>query len=199
MDQFVACLEHTFKDYKFEQKPILAGHSMGANIALRWAIEQPDKFSAVVLSSPLLFDQPQFHQQLATIPLEGKWIASKTLAQFVVFAMGMSRLVPTQLAVRFANGRPKYVIEDVTSQRFFVFRKLLKNTYFRDDVLAEIAQAKLPTRIFIADQDLIANHAIEELKKVCKQNTYCNIQVLPGSHQILLEHPETVARVIESL
>lgn len=199
VDQFVECLDATFDQYKFDELPILAGHSLGANIALRWALKHPKKFSGLVLTAPLLFEPSKFHQQIATLPLEGKWLASKTLARITTFAMGLAGLVPVRVATRFANGRPDYVVEDVTSQRFYVFRRLLKNAYFKDDVLKEIQQINLPTRILIGDKDLIVNHAADELKKLCTKNTYCHVQVVSGSHQVLLEHPQTVTHVIESL
>lgn len=197
--QFADCLDYTFRGYHFKKRPILAGHSMGANIALRWALQRPDMFGGLVLSSPLLFEESKFHQQAATIPLEGRWLANKALARTVTFATGLAGMIPISIASRFAHGRPRYVVEDVTNQRFFVFRKLLKNAYFSDDVLEEVRRIKLPTRILIGDKDLIANHAIKELEETCKKNRFCSVRVLPGSHQVLLEHPETVAHVIESL
>ncbi len=199
MAQMLACLEHTFDEYTFKQPPVLAGHSLGANIALRWALERPDSFAGLVLSAPLLFNQSEFYQQMATIPLEGRWLANKTLARLVTFALSLSGLVPTRLAAHFAGGRPRYVMEDVTNQRFFVFRKLLKHTYFRDDVLTELHQLKLPSYILIGDEDRLANHALVELETLCKKNAFCQLQVFPGSHQILLEHPQEVAKLILSV
>lgn len=199
LEQYIACLEHTFASYDFDEPPVLAGHSMGANIALRWAAGRSDMFSGVVLSAPLFFEQTKLHQQVASLPLEGKWLSSRTLARMVTFAMGLAGLVPSRLATRFSNGRPHYVMEDVTSQSFFVFRKLLKNAYFRDDVMTELKQVKSPVRVLIGDKDLIANQATDELEELCKRNKHCELQVLSGSHQILLEHPKTVAQAIKSL
>lgn len=199
LEQFIDCLEYTFDQYKFKQRPILAGHSMGAAIALRWARLQPERFSAVVLSSPLFFERDLLHQQLATIALEGKWLTSKVLAKSVSYAMSLAGLVPMRVARRFAGGRPVYVLEDVTSQRFHVFRKILKGTYFRDDVFADLESFPLPIRLLVGDQDWIANHVIKDLEALCGRNKQCHIKVLPGSHQILLEHPEKVADTILSV
>jgi pimeloyl-ACP methyl ester carboxylesterase len=197
--QFIACLEHTFEQYTFKTPPILAGHSLGANIALKWALQNPEKFSGLVLSSPLLFEKSMLHQQLATLPLEGKWLAHKSLAKIVAFMIGLAGLVPLPVAMRFSHNRPRHVMEDVTSQKFYVFRKLLKNNYFSEEVLLDMGQLRMPTWIVLGDQDRIANHAIDKLQELCKKQKSCNVQILPGSHQILLEHPEKVAKTILSI
>lgn len=197
--QMVACLEETFRHYHFKQPPVLAGHSYGANIALLWALHRPERFSGLVLSAPLFFEEDLLHQQLATIALEGKWLTSKVLARMVAFGMSLSGLVPTRLAVRAAPGRPRSVIEDVTSQRFYVFRKIQNHPMYRQEVMADIQKLHIPTRILLGDEDHIANRAIVDLEAVCKSTNTCQVRVLRGSHQVLLEHPEVVARSILSV
>jgi pimeloyl-ACP methyl ester carboxylesterase len=199
LKQFVDCLEHTFEAYDFAEKPVLAGHSMGASIALRWAVEQPDKFRGLVLSAPLLFEKSRFHQQMASLPLDGKWLDNKTLAKLITYAIGLAGVVPVGVAVRFANGRPRYVMEDVTRPKLYVFRKLLRNVYYHEDVLAELRQLRIPTRILIGDQDWITIHSLKKLEKLCQESPFCQLEMVKGSHQILLEHPKTVARAIVSL
>ncbi|HTE57452.1 MAG TPA: alpha/beta hydrolase [Verrucomicrobiae bacterium] len=198
-EQMVACLEETFRRYHFKQPPVLAGHSYGANIALLWALHRPERFSGLVLSAPLFFEKDLLHQQLATIALEGKWLTSKALARMVAFGLSLSGLVPTRLAMRAAHDRPRSVIEDVTSQRFYVFRRMQKHPLYRQEVVADIQKIHIPTRILLGDKDLIASRAIVDLETVCQTNTMCRVQVLPGSHQVLLEHPEVVAKTILSV
>lgn len=195
-EAFIDSLEHTFKDFHFAEKPVLAGHSYGANLALIWALKRPKYFSGVVLSAPLFFEPDLFDQQLSTIVLEGKWLSSKALARVVAFSMGLAGLAPTWLAVRLAPDRPRAVIEDVTSQKFYVFRKMLRYRYDRDAMLGDLPKVQMPTRMLLGDRDMIANRVIQDLEKLCVQNKMCQLQVLPGSHQILLEHPEIVAKTI---
>jgi len=197
--QAIACLEYTMQHYKFKQPPVLAGHSYGANLALLWALQRPEYFSGVVLSAPLFFEPELFHQQLSTIVLEGKWLTSKALARVVAFSMGLAGLAPTWLAVRVVKDRPRHVIEDVTSQKFYVFRKMLKHPYNRDQILADLQKIRIPTRILVGDRDWIANRVISDLEELCYESKMCQLQVLPGSHQVLLEHPELVAQTILSV
>jgi pimeloyl-ACP methyl ester carboxylesterase len=195
-EQMVDCLEETFRHYHFKQPPVLAGHSYGANMALLWALKSPHRFSGLVLSSPLFFEENILDQQLATVALEGKWLTSRALARVVTFGMALSGLVPLRLAMRAANDRPQSVMEDVTSQKFYVFRKMQKYPLYRHAVLADLQKVTIPTRVLVADKDHMVNRAIADLETLCKAQRLCQVQILPGSHQILLEHPEVVAKTI---
>lgn len=200
MEQLVESLEYTFKSYKFDRKPVLAGHSLGALLALRWASTYPERFSGLVLSAPLFLDKDHFHQQMATLPLEGKWLSNKMAAKIISFGMSMAGWLPTKPTVRIMGSRyPKNVVEDWTRQPFFVFRRIVKNNYFRGDVLADLKKIKPPTRLLMASRDLMSHQALDDVEALCQENKACKVQVVTGSHQVLIEHPETVARVVESL
>lgn len=198
LGQFIACLDHTFEAYDFKEPPVLAGHSMGALIALRWAANQPERFAGVVLSSPLFFEESRFYQQMASIALEGRWLTNKFLAKTITKVMGLTGLVPTPLA-RLVRSRPRHVMEDVTRQRFYVYRKVLRNNYFGKEVIEDLKNLKPPVRILVGERDPMANHVIEELENLCKINKRCNMMTMPGAHQLPLEHPEVIADAISSV
>ncbi len=199
LEQYLACLDRTFGDYTFSEPPLLVGHSMGALIALRWAVMYPQRFSGLVLCSPVFIEAARLHQQLSTIPLEGRYLSSKLQARVVSRAMGWSGLVPSRLAGRVVRKWPRHIIEDATSHRAHVYRKLLRNKHFTEHVLRDLQQADLPLRLLIGRHDPTSYHALEQVELVCRAKTSCRIQVLDTGHQLPLEEPEIVAKTILSV
>lgn len=198
LKQFVACLQHTFEQYDFSERPVLVGHSMGGLVALRWAAEQPELFSGLVLTSPMLYEPSGYHQQVASLMLEGKWLSNKALARMVTGIAGMASFVPTPVA-RLVRKLPRHVAEDATRQPFYVYRQLVKNTYFTPDALKDLQKLTIPIRIVLGDKDHMTNHAHEKLQHLCKSSKYCAIQTVPTAHQTPLDHPEVIADVISSV
>ncbi|HTE21451.1 MAG TPA: alpha/beta hydrolase [Candidatus Limnocylindria bacterium] len=196
LDQYIACLEQTFKQYHFSEPPLLVGHSMGAIIALRWTLLHPEKFSGLVLCSPVFLEESRFYQQIASIPLEGRLLASKFWAKTVSLAFGRAGLFPSRVAVRLVRRWPRHVMEDATQHRYYVFRKLLKNKHFMDKVLDDLRHLNLPLTILIGKRDPTSHHALDKAREVCQANGACVIQVLDTGHQLPLEQPAAVAEVI---
>jgi pimeloyl-ACP methyl ester carboxylesterase len=199
IDELIASLERTLKNYRFKQPPVLVGHSMGAVVALRWAREKPEKFSGLVLSSPTFFQKNLFHQQLASIAVEGHLLANKLLAKSITTLMGLAGLIPSPLATRIARSWPKHVIQDATRHRYYVYKKIVKNALYMEDVLDDLKAVTIPTHILLGEGDLVARHALSQVRSICRKSKQCHLHVLSGGHQIPLEHPETVAKIIASV
>lgn len=196
--QFAECLKHTFSECDFSERPMLVGHSMGALIALEWARLEPGRFRGLVLTSPTFFEQTMFHQQLASISLEGKLLTSRLLARAITAAGGWTGLLPSRLAARLTSMYPDHVVEDATSHHRYVYRKILEHAVYMDEVLASITSTKLPMHIVIGKRDSAASHALQKLEVVCKAHAQCQLTIVPGAHQVPLDHPDAVAAAIRS-
>ncbi len=196
LDQMVACLEATFSDHHFQQKPILAGHSMGAIIALRWACLRPDLFAGVLMSAPVFFQKDSFHSELASIFLEGRRLTDQRLARVVTAGMGMARFVPTPLAIRAARSWPQHIIQDATSYHGYVFRSIMNHAVYMDEVFDDLARVTIPTYILLGEDDWTSRHVWDRLEKFCSEHESVRLKVVPGGHQLPLEHPQIVQRAI---
>ena len=199
LEQYIDCLQHTFKNEQFTQSPVLVGHSFGALVALRWAVLEPKRFAGLVLSAPIMFQQDKAHQQLASIALNDKEITSKTYGRLVTAGMQFGGWVPTRLAVRIIKSKPRHVIEDATSYRRYVFRRLIKNKHFVEHALDDLRQVTVPTKIALGPNDMTNRHALDDIKRICKANKQCQLEILGMGHNIPLEKPEVLAKTILSI
>lgn len=199
MPHFIDCLDVTFQDYEFSEPPILVGHSLGAMIAINWSLRHPEKFKSIILSAPVLFEDEKFKQQVASIALKKNKLTGKKRANIIVKLMGISGLFPTTLATKLYKSYPIEVIKDATKHRYFVYKKLLSNEYFKDQVISDLKELKVPTVIVIGQNDLTSVHAKENLELVCKENNLCSLNILPTGHQIPLESPQKIAEAILSV
>jgi pimeloyl-ACP methyl ester carboxylesterase len=200
LDQQIACLKHTLEAYDFSEPPVLVGHSMGAIIALRWAVLEPERFAGLVLTSPVFFEEGRIHEQMASIILEGRELTHRTLARMVTFGFGLSGLIPSRLGIKMVHKWPRTFIEDVCQQRYHVYRKLFKNNnHFMPKVLDDLAEVQLPLRLLVGEHDPPAHHAIDKVRKMCERHQNCQVQVLDCGHQVPLDYPEKVAEAILSV
>ncbi len=171
---------------------VLIGHSMGALIALSYAVKFPKQVRQLILLSPPIFLTHQeakeniiSHSALPKVLLYGP------LAQVTckVFCNLLRPLTALGVAYYFKD-LPSDIAKDTLLHTFSSYSKTLKNIVEMQDPIYGIKQLKIPAKIIYGSKDkrIIAKN-IERLKE------FSNIEVvkLEGlGHQFPLTHPEKI-------
>lgn len=141
------------------ERPVLVGHSMGAQVALSWAIRYPDDVRALVLTSPAGFEtftvreRAWFEQAYSTalvksVPEYGIW-GTVAQANFARFRPELRWLVEERVRLAGAAAFDQYAYAQVRS-----VQGLARNDFVRQS----LGRVTAPALIVFGEQDrLIPN------------------------------------------
>ena len=194
LSQQVACVDESITS--IAKPPYrLVGHSMGAITALKWAVDKPDLFNGLVLTSlPLLRSESQY-RQLATI-VETKLFSRERIAKVGVHSLNWLNVIPARM-LKLQKIWPTHIVEDWKKHSRKAYRKIMQNAVFADQILALLAEVKVPTHVLIGSRDgMIGQSGIEQLQNVVKVNKKLSLEIVSSAHNLPLEHPEIVVKAI---
>jgi pimeloyl-ACP methyl ester carboxylesterase len=173
---------------------ILVGHSMGAAIALHWAVEQPAMFSKVVLTGVPLLNSENLERQLAWVVV-GKLIPRR-LAKMAVWGVSLFAYVPARLMVLFVRGFPRFIGEDITKHSRSAYLDTLKHMVNEAAILDELSRVAVPTTLIISTTDEVTKPGLKHLREVVAANDALTLVECSCGHNIPLEDPELVAKAV---
>jgi pimeloyl-ACP methyl ester carboxylesterase len=141
------------------EKPVVAGHSMGGQTALSWAVRYPEEVRALVLTSPAGFEtftarektwfKKNFTSTLVTKPGEYAIRGSVRANNFANWRDELEWLVEERVRVAKAPGFDRYAYAQVRS-----VQGLSENDFVRQS----LGQVKAPTIVVFGEDDrLIPN------------------------------------------
>ena len=159
---------------------VLAGHSLGGGIALRYALDHPGQLRGLLLlgSGARLKVHPRYLEPLeAAVADPTRWNAA---------GGGFERIDPALAAVlnrrRIENG-PRAMLNDMRACNDF-------------DVMAEIGNIKLPTLALVGSEDVMTPPKYATFLAAGMPN--CRVEVIDGaSHYGFAEQPDAFNTAIE--
>jgi len=174
---------------------VVVGHSMGAGLALQWAVAKPYLFKSLVLTSmPLLWSESRY-RQLSTI-VESRLFKREKIAKAGVRTLNWVSAMPLSLLKR-QKKWPEHITEDLKKHSRKAYRKILKNAVLADEMLNLAKKVNVPTHIIIGSRDgMIDEAGREKLKKISKTNKNVTLEIVDSAHNLPLEHPEIIAKAI---
>ena len=152
------------------QKPALFGHSWGATLALRYALDHQDRVSALVYACGTglgwAWREP-FYQAIAARLAPGQARIDELRAQ------GEDREVAIrQWSAEFSDGRGHQHAEEMATPWFGInhecYREIwgeLERTWHEDELISQCRQLEVPVLILDGERDLRPRWAVDSLER----------------------------------
>lgn len=178
-----------------ENPSVVVGHSMGAIIALKLAVDKPELFSKLILSAlPLLRPETKY-RQLASIT-DSRLVRRERAAKLAVHGLGLVNRLPERL-MTIQKKWPKHIGEDWTKHGHQAYQQTIKSAQYIDAMLDLLSKLTVPTTLLVGKYDgMIGEQGVEGLNRVAACNNNLTIQLIEAKHNLPIEHPEIVAKAI---
>lgn len=177
---------------------VLAGHSMGALLALRFTALYPRRVQRLILISiPVYSDKLSAHRAI-TQSSRLKEIAYYGWTSKILCNVWCKYLRPisSRLAPRYLPHLGRDSALDSLLHTWQSYSQSLHNVLEAQAVEQDMASMHVPIVLVYGDRDrYIDQHQINVLKR----KFGLNVHVLPGTHHIISEQPVGVAKLIEGL
>lgn len=178
---------------------ILVGHSMGALLALKLAVQHPDKVSKLVLLAMPIFD-------LVTAAEAKDVITRKTKVRELAFFGNSShvlcvswctllRPVTRHVAPLYLKYLPKLVAQDSLLHTWQAFSESLDHVIIHQDAHTDLAALTLPTTLIYGNHDTLTD--VTTIQNLSKIGTHIVTTSVQGGHNIgVYSDPEIIKTIL---
>jgi cis-3-alkyl-4-acyloxetan-2-one decarboxylase len=174
---------------------VLVGHSMGALLAVRYAIKNPKDVKSLVLINPALYKNAQEAKRGITSDNIIRRMAyygwfSKLLCKT---GCNLPKSITTRVLGKFFKERNYKLLCDITDHTYESYLKSRTNIIENQQTLSEIHQLSCPVFMITTknDEPIARNNALS-----FKKNKHVKIIEKQGTHSFPLEDPEFIAKII---
>jgi len=172
----------------------LAGHSMGALLALRLATVYPGRIHKLVLIAMPIYSSRQAAHQAITNCSAVKELAYYGWTSHVLCSTWCRALRPLsrRLAPLYLSTLTKEAARDSVLHTWQSYSQSLHHIIENQTVGQDLVNATVPTTILHGDQD--KDCLTDSLEPLPKHVTVCT---MPGDHQIINTHSKRIARYLQ--
>lgn len=199
----LAALDSALDSLELEGEPaILAGHSLGAILALEWAAARPERFRAVgLVSLPAYRSAGEAREHIAALsPLARATVAQPTAGMLICGLMCAGRPLWGALMPFIRPDLPPEVARDAVLHNWTSYSRTLENVIVEhrlEPAAARLAEAGLPVRLLHGDRDREA--PLEAIRDLAERLGW-PLTVLDGrTHALPLEAPDACAATLRAL
>jgi cis-3-alkyl-4-acyloxetan-2-one decarboxylase len=184
-------------DHLGVHEPItLAGHSMGALLALKYADIYADSVSKLVLLSPPLYKTPEEAKRDIT--------KSKKILEYAFFGPTSHVLCTTwcyclrplskRIAPLYLKHQPHQIAQDSVLHSWQSYSESMWNVIQNQSVEKDLDNLKIPITLVYGDAEskIILNNA-----RAMKLNNNIDLLTVRGMHNFPLEQPQEIIRLIQ--
>ena len=174
---------------------LLVGHSFGAAVAARVALDRPDLISSLVLVQPAVFADAAAARKrigrrnwLAAKAMNGSPVAGVVCGIMCLFRWPLTALTP-RLAHHIAATIPADVARGAVTYVWPAYRDALASLLDDNPLLAWFASPSTPTTVIVGNED----RTVVAAEVAALLGPKILLERFSGSHALPLEHPAAVA------
>ncbi len=177
----------------------IAGHSMGAVLAVELAAKRPEKVGGVALVSLSYFQSPAEVQDMAARlgPLARLAVSGHWAARILCGVMCAQRPLLIFLAPLLIQGVPASVARDALRHNYNSFSRSLQNVVVnhRADPAFQVL-ANRPVTFLHGEGDRVV--PLDNVRSLVQRFPGWRLEVLEGGHLLPVEHPEEIAKLLNT-
>lgn len=169
---------------------VVAGHSVGALVAMRLAVQHPELVAGVVAFAPPLHRDPESaRSHIARIdPLAGLFVANTDLAARACALMCRHRSAAATAVRLLHPDLPGPLADDRVEHSWASYSQTLSNVVLAAEASSWLAEITVPVRILAGSDDGGLDH--QHLAELADRHAHVTLDQVPGGHDLPLAAPE---------
>jgi len=192
-------IEKTISKYISNGQQIyLVGHSMGATLALNYAIERPTSIRGIVLINPPVFSDEndlKEHLKKSSAPLLMSLLVNGWIGEVICKIHEMFPSILKVLAKPFTRSLPSEIGADMLKHTWKSYSGSMKNVLLNQNLLELIKKVDAPILIITSEDDMYTD--IVQLKKLSRRGKI-SLEIMSGDHHMVIRNPQQVSLVIKN-
>ncbi|MBA2279133.1 alpha/beta hydrolase [Candidatus Saccharibacteria bacterium] len=177
---------------------VIAAHSMGALLALKYAVAYPDEVTKLVLIGMPIYTSPEEARRDIT---RGKKLLAFTYygnTSRILCSLWCYRLRPVsrRLARYYLKNKPRHVAEDSVLHTWRSYSESLHYIIEQQTVEKNLNSVHCPVYLFYGSHE--SKIVLGNLASLKIDRTHIHTQILEGTHSLTLEQPKLISSSILS-
>lgn len=198
-NNFAQWLDTFITELKLPEAPVLLGHSFGSIVASRFAAENPNKISKLILINPI----SEHGNVLGGLSAKGYYKLGSLLPESAGTKLLKSRTVTRLMSIGMTTSKRPELRQRVHEQHFAYFatfanRRSVHETFnaaMSGSVLLVASRLSMPVLLIVGAKDRFV--PLKGQTKLHDQLTNSDLQIIPSvGHLIHYETPEAAAKMI---
>lgn len=192
-EEHLRSLRFTIRNLGLKEPFILAGHSMGAILAVYYAAAEPKKIKDLVLCS-----FPYYQNHDLTTGMAARWALASNKALYTIYAWLRAHPETTikgaSLAKRIKRGEVAF---DLTQDQWLPFHQSLLNTIEAQDLTMLLSRLSMPIHIISGRLDPLLNTV--NIKKLAESKPNITLHTASSGHDLTKNLSKKISTVIDGL
>jgi pimeloyl-ACP methyl ester carboxylesterase len=195
-DAHADAVADTLRQLGVDGPMVVAGHSVGALVALRLAVQHPELVGGVVAFAPPLHRDPgSARTHIARIdPLAGLLVANTDLAARACALMCRHRSAAATAVRLFRPDLPAPLADDRVEHSWASYSQTLSNMVLAAEASSWLPEISVSVRILAGSDDDGLDH--QYLTELADRYAHVTLDQVPGGHDLPLAAPELCLAVI---